>query len=82
MTTRARVSLSEATITRISQGETITIRVGELVEIEVTKKATPGASEIHQTPKTGKELLDSILGKGGEALDGLFEGLFGKKPPE
>jgi hypothetical protein len=80
MTTRARVSLSEATITKISSGETIIIRVGELVEIEVTQKVTPGASEIHPNPKTGKELLESILGKGGEALDGLLDGIFCKNP--
>jgi hypothetical protein len=80
--TRARVSLSEATITKISNGEVVTIRVGELVEIEVTKKATPGASEIHPNPKTGKDLIDSIFGDRGEAFKDLFDGIFGEKKPK
>ena len=77
--TRAKVSLSEASITRISNGETLTIRVGELVELEVTKKATP---EVHDSPKSTNELISSIFGKNGSVFDGLFNGLFGEKPPK
>jgi hypothetical protein len=74
-----KVSLSEATITRISHGETVIIRVGELVEIEVTRKATPRASEIPPNPKTGKALIDSIFGAKSGGFNDLFNGIFRKK---
>lgn len=80
--TKARVSLSEATITRISNGEVVTIRVGELVEIEVTRKPTPGASDTPPNPKASKEFIDSIFGEKGEAFKDFFNGIFGGKPPE
>lgn len=72
--TKARAFLSEETIRRISSGETVTIRVAEMVEIEVSKKPPSGIP--HPNLKKAKGLLDSIIGEG--RLDKLLDDLFGK----
>ena len=74
--TKARVFLSEETIRKISSGEMVTIRVAEVVEIEVAIKPQPVDSKVQKA----KDLVDSILGEG--KMDAFLDSLFGKKHPQ
>lgn len=69
---KARVKISEATLQRLANGETITIRVGDVAELEIIYKPEP----IDYKLKKAKALMDLLKGN---KFDGLFDEIFGRR---